>query len=56
MILNIIDVDECLLNDLCGHNGTCINNNGSYVCDCTDGWHGQHCENGKVFLNYIAVD
>ena len=41
------DVNECKVANMCNHYGTCINTNGSYVCDCTDGWHGQHCEDGK---------
>lgn len=43
-------MDECQLTELCKHNGTCINNNGSYVCNCEDGWQGQHCEDGKLCL------
>lgn len=42
-----VDVDECEITELCKHNGTCINNNGSYICNCTDGWQGQHCEDGQ---------
>lgn len=42
------DMDECQLTDLCKHNGTCINNNGSYICNCEVGWQGQHCEDGKL--------
>lgn len=42
-----VDVDECEITELCKHNGTCINNNGSYICNCTDGWQGQHCEYGQ---------
>lgn len=41
-----IDVDECI-NSLCKHEGTCSNNEGSYFCNCTDGWQGQNCEKGK---------
>ena len=43
----LLDVNECKVKDPCIHNGTCINNNGSYVCDCTSGWQGKHCEDGK---------
>lgn len=53
-----LDVDECQKTDLCKHNGTCINSNGSYVCDCADGWQGQHCEEGKTVLknnSYIML-
>lgn len=42
----ILDINECNVKDLCKHNGTCINNNGSYVCNCSEGWQGQHCEDG----------
>lgn len=44
-----VDVNECHEVDLCKHNGTCINNNGSYACSCTDGWQGSNCEVGKNF-------
>ena len=46
----LLDVNECKVKDPCIHNGTCINNNGSYVCDCTSGWQGKHCEDGKYWL------
>lgn len=42
----ILDINECNVKDLCKQNGTCINNNGSYVCNCSEGWQGQHCEDG----------
>lgn len=42
----ILDINECNVKDLCKHNGTCINNNGSYVCNCSEGWQRQHCEDG----------
>ncbi|XP_072225679.1 adhesion G protein-coupled receptor E1-like [Leuresthes tenuis] len=32
------DIDECLDN-VCGDHGTCVNNPGSYECDCHDGYH-----------------
>lgn len=40
------DFDECVVLDPCQNNGTCYNTNGSYVCQCTDGWHGHDCEQG----------
>lgn len=39
-------MDECI-NSPCKHEGTCYNNEGSYFCNCTDGWQGQNCEKGK---------
>lgn len=44
----IKDVDECEEFQPCTNNGTCYNNDGSYVCDCQDGWLGQHCEIGTL--------
>lgn len=53
--MSFADVDECQLTDLCKHNGTCINNNGSYVCNCEDGWQGHHCEDG-IYKNMNSID
>lgn len=40
-----IDKNECEQSP-CRHNGTCINNQGSYKCDCTVGWKGKDCNTG----------
>ncbi|XP_012628006.1 von Willebrand factor A domain-containing protein 2 [Microcebus murinus] len=29
----------------CTNEGTCVLQNGSYRCECRDGWEGPHCEN-----------
>lgn len=31
----------------CENNGTCHNNNGSYTCECMEGYQGQHCQDGE---------
>ncbi|XP_035661628.1 uncharacterized protein LOC118405906 [Branchiostoma floridae] len=36
-------VDECNSNP-CQNNGTCIDGVGHYICQCTRGWVGVHCE------------
>lgn len=36
------------------HNGTCINNNGSYVCECIAGWQGHHCEDGNFTVRFCG--
>lgn len=53
----IKDVDECEEFQPCTNNGTCYNNDGSYVCDCQDGWLGQHCEIGtlKCYDNNLNI-
>ncbi|KAB7501347.1 Fibropellin-1 [Armadillidium nasatum] len=37
------NVNECENTNLCEHGGTCIDAEGSYFCDCTDDYCGQHC-------------
>ena len=35
-----LDINECVENPdpaLCGDHGTCVNNDGSYICDCDAG-------------------
>jgi hypothetical protein len=44
-----VDKNECNVFERCKNNGTCLNNNGSYVCNCTEGWKGHDCEEGKVY-------
>lgn len=47
-----IDINECKENHPCQNNGTCINNNGSYICQCTEGWQGHDCQIGKSINHY----
>lgn len=46
------DINECDVHFPCQNNGTCVNNNGSYYCDCKGGWQGHDCEIGK-FLFFV---
>lgn len=39
-------MNECL-NSPCFNGGTCINNAGSFTCNCTDGWEGNECSESK---------
>uniref|UniRef100_A0A2I3GU95 von Willebrand factor A domain-containing protein 2 n=1 Tax=Nomascus leucogenys TaxID=61853 RepID=A0A2I3GU95_NOMLE len=34
----------------CMNEGSCVLQNGSYRCECRDGWEGPHCENQVGFL------
>ena len=47
LLLSVVDINECDYYP-CENNGTCDNNAGSYVCNCTDGWQGHDCERGNV--------
>ena len=49
------DVNECQFNP-CENNGTCINNNGSYTCNCTDGWQDKDCKKGLYTFYTIKLD
>lgn len=42
-----IDRNECEQNP-CQNNGTCRNTHGSYYCECSYGWQGPLCSDGKV--------
>jgi len=37
------DIDECGLPDSCLNNGTCLNTQGSYNCQCAQGFTGARC-------------
>ena len=35
----------------CQHGGTCTNDNaGGFSCDCANGYTGEHCETGMLFV------
>ncbi|CAL1535045.1 unnamed protein product [Lymnaea stagnalis] len=38
------DVNECLLGSPCKNGATCRNTNGSFECDCADGFKGRYCD------------
>lgn len=50
-----VDVDECDLSP-CFNNGTCINTNGSYACNCTAGWKSKDCDEGKHIVKSLFQD
>ena len=37
------DFDECEHRDICSSRGECVNTQGSFVCDCEDGYGGSFC-------------
>lgn len=42
------DLNECQVQPrLCAPNGNCVNQNGSYDCECKPGWTGDNCQKGK---------
>ena len=38
-----VDTDECAEQNLCSKNSECKNTEGSYSCDCLDGFEGDYC-------------
>ncbi|XP_072040031.1 blastula protease 10-like [Amphiura filiformis] len=40
------EVNECEKLDPCNNGGTCVDEEGSYKCECAEGWHGQNCDLG----------
>jgi hypothetical protein len=54
----VSDRNECD-NSPCQNGGTCLNSDGSYICNCTEGWEGHECQIGKYILNIcckFAID
>lgn len=57
--LIVSDTNECT-EFPCQHNGTCLNNEGSYKCDCTAGWKDKDCKTGAPlnepkFSNFLIA-
>ncbi|XP_052226130.1 low-density lipoprotein receptor-related protein 2-like isoform X2 [Dreissena polymorpha] len=60
------DIDECLELGICKNGGTCINTQGSFLCNCPPEWTGKFCEidinecslnpclNGATCINNLA--
>ena len=47
------DIDECSVLSPCDHDGSCTNLNGSYTCNCTEGWNGTNCKEGaNLYYNF----
>ena len=50
------DFNKCHKLNPCMNWATCIDTPGSYRCECTPQWTGQHCDVGKVFIwSYMSV-
>ena len=47
------DINECKTERACGENAECVNNKGSFLCNCKNGYHGnppsEKCE-GKIVI------
>jgi len=39
----VVYVDECGISSPCRNGATCVNTNGSYVCECAIGYEGRDC-------------
>jgi len=46
IVFTFLDVNECLAIE-CLNNATCVNIAGTYQCQCTVGWTGEFCGEGK---------
>ena len=42
----VTDVDECASNP-CDNNGICTDITDGYICNCTAGWTGPRCGQGR---------
>ena len=48
------DIDECTGNHACHVNASCMNTNGSYLCECKPGFNGNG-QNCKGEFNLFAI-
>ena len=47
-----VDVDPCRPNP-CLNSGACLHTDDGFVCNCSRGFKGQHCQ-GKLYPSFIA--
>ena len=41
--IRCVDIDECYSQSVCPKNAKCKNTEGSYICNCFDGFEGDYC-------------
>ena len=46
----LTDIDECTDDNPCRNNANCTNNVGSYFCNCTTGFAGKNCTEGRKLI------
>ena len=53
-MLCLLDINECLGDNLCDNFADCTNTEGSYTCKCKDGYqgNGQECTKGKAAQDF----
>ena len=45
-VLFYTDVDDCASSP-CAHDGTCVDGDGTYACNCKSGFSGKNCQLGS---------
>lgn len=54
-MIRLSDVNECLTVQPCANGATCVNTIGGYQCQCSSGFEGQDCDQGKRKFESIGV-
>lgn len=49
------DVNECYTMQPCRNGGTCQNIDGSYLCQCKEGWTDPECTTGEDRWSVVII-
>ena len=57
-ILNMkipLDINECYEVHTCSERANCINTDGSYKCQCKQGYSGEYCTGSYIYSSSLLV-
>lgn len=55
LYLKLLDIDECVINNPCDENANCIDRQGSFDCQCNDGFSGDGVNNCESMTHFFCI-